>query len=344
MRAWHLVAPGSLESRPLRYVEAEVPRPGAGEVLVEVAACGVCRTDLHIVEGDLRVHRERVVPGHQVVGRVAAVGERTTRFEVGNRVGIAWLRHTCGTCRFCRDGRENLCLTPRFTGWDDDGGFAEYATVSESYAYPLPEGPGDEELAPLLCAGIIGFRALKRSAVPPGGQLGIYGFGASAHITAQVAVAWGVEVHVVTRSAPARALALELGAASARDPAADLRQVLDAAIVFAPAGDVVRLALESVDRGGLVVVGGIHVTNVPELEYERHLFHERTLTSVAANTRRDAEEFLAVAARTGVRARSVTYPLERADDALSALAAGSLVGAAVLLPPRADDSPGASTR
>ena len=330
MLAWRVVAPGPLSSDPLRYAEQDVPRPAPGQLLVEVAACGVCRTDLHIVAGDLPVHRRGVIPGHQAVGRVAALGEGAIRFDVGDRIGIAWLRHTCGTCRFCRGGRENLCVAPRFTGWDDDGGYAGYAVVPEAYAYKLPRGPADAALAPLLCAGIIGYRALKRAAVPPGGRLAIYGFGASAHITAQVAALWGMEVHVLTRSERGRRLALELGAASAGAPADGPPLPVDSAIVFAPAGDLVPLALAAVDRGGTVAVGGIHVSNVPQLDYERHLFYERSLVSVTANTRSDGEEFLSIAARASIATRTVRYPIERADRALTDLSLGRVAGAAVL--------------
>jgi propanol-preferring alcohol dehydrogenase len=301
-------------------------------VRVRVAVCGVCRTDLHVAEGDLPPRRpgQGVVPGHEVVGVVDMVGERAGRFARGDRVGIAWLRWTCGRCRFCRQGRENLCVAPRFTGWDDDGGYAEYAVVDEAYAYPLPAGFADEAAAPLLCAGIIGYRALKRAELPPGGRLGIYGFGGSAHLAAQVALARGATVHVVTRSAEARRLALELGAASAVPADEEPPERLDSAIVFAPAGEVVRQALGALDRGGTVAVAGIHLSDIPPLDYAHQLFEERQLRSVTANTRADGEEFLAVAARIGVRPTTTTYPLEAADRALADLAHDRVTGAAVL--------------
>jgi propanol-preferring alcohol dehydrogenase len=330
MRAWAVVRPGPLSTHPLRPVERQRPTPGDGEVLVRVRVCGVCRTDLHLAEGDLPPRRPDTVPGHEVVGEVVGSGPGAHRFATGDRVGIAWLRHTCGSCRWCRSGRENLCEQSRYTGWDDDGGYAEFAVVPEGFAYRLPSTFADEQAAPLLCAGIIGYRSLLRARVPAGGTLGIYGFGASAHLTAQVAIAQGVEVHVLTRGEDAQALARELGAASvggARD-APPVR--LDSAIIFAPAGDLVPLALEALDAGGTLALAGIHMSDIPTLGYQRHLFRERTLCSVTSNTRRDGEEFLALAARLGLRPSTTAYPLERADEALGQVAAGDLRGAAVL--------------
>lgn len=330
MRAWVVETPGPVDGHPLRLVEREAPTPGPGEVRVAVSVCGVCRTDLHLAEGDLTPHAPAVVPGHEVVGVVDALGPGATRFAVGERIGIAWLRHTCGTCRFCVRGDENLCLTPRFTGWDADGGYAEHAVVDERYAYRLPERFGDEEVAPLLCAGIIGYRALKRAALPDGGRLGIYGFGGSAHLAAQVALAQGATVHVLTRSSDARHLALELGAASAGDTYDAPPEPLDAAIVFAPVGDIVPVALEALDRGGTCAIAGIHLSDVPALDYQRHLFQERQVRSVTANTRADGEEFLAVAERIGITVHTEAYPLDRADEALADLAHDRVTGAAVL--------------
>ena len=322
--------PGPMAGHPLELVARDVPEPGAGEVLVEVDACGVCRTDLHVTEGDLAVHREGVTPGHEVVGRVVARGPGAARFAEGDRVGVAWLRWTCGACRWCRSGRENLCRESRYTGWDADGGYAEYTVVPQAYAYRIPEQYDDEAAAPLLCAGIIGYRALHRAAVPPGGRLGIYGFGGSAHITAQIAMAQGAEVHVLTRGAEARELAVRLGAASA-GRAYDAPPVpLDSAIVFAPVGDLVPVALAALADGGTLALAGIHLSDVPVLNYQEHLFRERTLTSVTSNTRRDGEELLQLAARLGVRPTTTPYPLSRADEALSDLAAGRVTGAAVL--------------
>ena len=330
MRAWVVDTPGPVDSRPLRLVEREAPTPGPGEVRVAVSVCGVCRTDLHLAEGDLAPHTPATVPGHEVVGVVDALGPGATRFAVGERIGIAWLRHTCGVCRFCARGDENLCLAPRFTGWDADGGYAEHAVVDERFAYRLPERFGDEEVAPLLCAGIIGYRALKRAALPEGGRLGIYGFGGSAHLAAQVALAQGATVHVLTRSADARRLALELGAASAGDTYDAPPEPLDSAIVFAPVGDVVPVALEALDRGGTCAIAGIHLSDVPALDYQRHLFQERQVRSVTANTRADGEEFLAVAERIAITVHTEAYPLDRADEALADLAHDRVTGAAVL--------------
>jgi propanol-preferring alcohol dehydrogenase len=311
---------------PLRLCEEPPPEPGVDEVLVRVLACGVCRTDLHVSEGDLEVHRPSVVPGHEVVAEVVSGG---ARFAAGERVGIAWLRHTCGECRYCRRGAENLCPNSRYTGWDADGGYADYAVVPEAYAYRVPAGYSDAELAPLLCAGIIGYRALERADLPAGGRLGIYGFGASAHLAAQVALARGATVHVVTRSAAARELALSLGAASAD---ATPPEPLDAAILFAPVGDLVPPALAALDRGGTLSVAGIHLSDIPVLDYQRHLFQERQLRSVTANTRQDGVDFLAFAARRRLHVTTTPYPLDQADRALSDLAADRVNGAAVLMP------------
>ncbi len=305
--------------------------PGAGEVRVRVSTCGVCRTDLHLAEGDLAPRRPGVVPGHEVVGRVDRVGTGCTDLAEGDRVGIPWLARTCGTCRFCRAGAENLCTAPAFTGWDLDGGYAEFAVVDEGYAYRLPDGLGDVEAAPLLCAGIIGYRALRRAELPPGGRLGIYGFGGSAHLTAQVALAEGATVHVMTRSADARRLALDLGAASAQGADDPPPEPLDAAILFAPVGTLVPPALEALDRGGTLAVAGIHLTDIPVLDYQRHLFEERTLRSVTANTRVDGREFLDLAASIGIRVSAVPYPFDRADVALADLAHDRVDGAAVLV-------------
>lgn len=338
MTAWAVDHPGPIDTGPLIRVDRPIPLPGPGQVRVRVRVCGVCRTDLHLAEGDLSPRRPLVVPGHEVVGTVDEIGAGSTRFSIGDRIGIAWLAQTCGTCRFCTSGRENLCLRPQFTGWDLDGGYAPYALVDEHYAYPIPDAFGDEEAAPLLCAGIIGFRALRQSQCPPGGRLGIYGFGGSAHITAQIAMAEGTRVHVLTRSADARELALSLGAASAGDAADQPPEPLDAAILFAPVGTLVPPALEALDRGGVLAVAGIHLTDIPELEYERHLFEERQLRSVTANTRQDGEDFLSLAARVGVHVSTTFYPLDEADRALSDLAHDRFTGAAVLIVPRWDEA------
>lgn len=326
MRAWRTSGDGPEN---LRLDEAPTPEPSDIELLVKVAACGVCRTDLHIVDGDLPLHRGPVVPGHEVVGVVDGVGAAVQNFALGDRVGVAWLRSTCGSCRWCESGAENLCSSSRYTGWDDDGGYAEYTVVPAAYAYRLPDGIADVDVAPLLCAGIIGYRSLQRAAVPPGGTLGIYGFGGSAHLTAQLAVSQGIDVHVFTRGEAARRLALELGASSAGAPDDEPPVKLDSAIVFAPAGEVVPLALAALDQQGTVALAGIHMSDVPTLDYRRHLFGEKTLTSVTSNTRADGAEFLRLA--EGVVKSTVTpYPFERAREALRDLADGRVNGAAVL--------------
>lgn len=319
--------PGPVATGPLTLRDLPDPTPAEDELLVRVLACGVCRTDLHVAEGDLPVHQPGVVPGHEIVGVVArAAGE----LAEGDRVGIAWLRHTCGACRFCLRGRENLCPSSRYTGWDADGGYAEYAVVPAAYALPLPTGYSDSELAPLLCAGIIGYHALLSASLPPAGRLGVYGFGGSAHLAAQVAMAQGATVHVVTRSPAARELALSLGAASAtadRPP-----EPVDSAIVFAPAGTLVPRALAALDRGGTLALAGIHLTEIPPLDYQAHLFQDRHLRSVTSNTRAQARDFLSLADRLPLKVSTTDYPLQIADQALQDLADGRITGAAVLRP------------
>jgi propanol-preferring alcohol dehydrogenase len=313
-----------------------VPEPLADELLVRVLACGVCRTDLHVVEGDLPVHRPGVVPGHEIVGEVVALGpdvrqDGADRLAVGDRVGIAWLRHTCGVCRYCLRGDENLCPQSEYTGWDADGGYAQFATVPAAYALRLPTGYSDVETAPLLCAGIIGYRALQRAALPRGGRLGIYGFGGSAHIAAQVALARGAEVHVMTRDPAARELARDLGAASVQGAVDRPPVQLDSAILFAPVGDLVLPALEALDRGGVLAIAGIHLSDIPVLNYQRHLFQEREIRSVTANTRADAREFLTLAGKHRIHLTIRGYSLDTADRALADLAHGRFTGAAVLV-------------
>ncbi|MFH8475859.1 zinc-binding alcohol dehydrogenase family protein [Streptomyces sp. NPDC018000] len=329
---WAVRTPGPIGTGPLARVRRTMPAPGTGEFLLNVEACGVCRTDLHLAEGDLLPRRPCTVPGHEIVGRVAAVGEGVGVFRIGDRVGGAWLRGTCGRCRYCLGGRENLCPRSTYTGWDADGGFADTALVPEAFAYRLPEDQDAVRLAPLLCAGIIGYRSLRRSALPEGGRLGIYGFGASAHLAAQVALAEGATVHVLTRSAQARALALELGASSVGGAYDRPPEPLDSAILFAPVGDLVPVAMEALDRSGTLAIAGIHLSDIPVLNYQRHLFQERNLRSVTSNTREDGREFLALAGRVGIRVTVSTYPLSRADQALADLAADRVNGAAVLVP------------
>ncbi len=330
MRAWVVHEPGPAAGGPLRLVDRPVPEPGPGDLLIRVVCCGVCRTDLHLAEGDLLPRRADVTPGHEVVGEVVRAGAGTTRFAAGDRVGVAWLAGTDGSCRYCRRGRENLCPRSVYTGWDRDGGYAEYLVASDAYVHPLPSGFSDTELAPLLCAGIIGYRALLRSDLPPGGRLGIYGFGGSAHLAAQVAMASGAAVHVFTRAPAARELALALGAASAQDSFDPSPEPLDSAIIFAPVGEVVPPALRNLDRGGTVAIAGIHLSDIPALNYDDELFQERTLRSVTANTRGDAEEFLRLAERLRLKVSVTPYPLDAADQALADLAADRITGAAVL--------------
>src|SRR6516165_10198556 len=334
MRAWHVDRPGPVGSgHPLVSRETPVPDPGPEELLLRVVACGVCRTDLHVTEGDLPVHRPGVTPGHEVVGVVAAAGSGdASGFVVGDRAGAAWLRTTDGKCRYCRRSSENLCPSSTYTGWDADGGYAEYLTVPAAYAHRLPGGYTDLELAPLLCAGIIGYHALQRAELPPGGRLGLYGFGGSAHLAAQVALARGATVHVLTRGEQARRLALELGVASVGGAADMPPEPLDSAILFAPVGELVLPALAALDRGGTLAIAGIYLTDIPPLNYERHLFQERQLRSVTSNTRADAREFLDFAAEHKLAVTVHPYSLDAADQALRDLKAGRFDGAAVLTP------------
>jgi propanol-preferring alcohol dehydrogenase len=328
--AWVVEAPRPVDGGPLARVERDEPEPGPGQVRVRITCCGVCRTDLHLAEGDLAPRRSGVTPGHEVVGTVDAVGEGASRFALGERIGVAWLGRTDGSCRYCRRGAENLCTDPVFTGWDVDGGYAEACLVDERFAYRLPDAVDDVSAAPLLCAGIIGYRALRCADVPPGGRLGIYGFGGSAHLTAQVALAEGMRVHVFTRGEHNRSLAARLGADSVGGATAPSPEPLDGAILFAPAGELVPVALRALDRGGTLAVAGIWLSAIPALDYAAELFEERRLRSVTANTRRDGEEFLQLAARLGVRATTVSYPMAEAPRALADLAHGRFGGAAVL--------------
>lgn len=331
MRAWVVDEPGPVSTGPLTRVDLPDPEPALGQALLRVSVCGVCRTDLHLAEGDLPPRRHGVVPGHEVVGVVEALGPGCTRLVVGDRVGVAWLGGTCGRCRFCAAGRENLCLAPTFTGWDVDGGYAELCLVREDYAYALPDALDDEQAAPLLCAGIIGYRSLQTAAVRDDGVLGIYGFGGSAHLTAQVALARGMRVHVLTRGEANQKLARELGCHSVGGATDEPPEPLDGAILFAPAGELVPVALRALDRGGTLAVAGIWLSDIPVLDYERDLFQERVLRSVTANTRADGTAFLREAAAAGVRATTTAYPLADADRALSDLARGAFGGAAVLV-------------
>ncbi len=330
MKAMTLERSADVGTSPLRLHDVPVPEPGPGHIRVRVLVCGVCRTDLHIVEGDLPPAKRPVIPGHETVGIVERAGRGVRAVKEGDRVGIAWLQNTCRTCEFCRSGRENLCERPTFSGYHVDGGYAEYALVSEAYVYPLPPIFSDEEAAPLLCAGIIGYRALRLSGVKPGQRLGMYGFGASAHVTIQVARHWGCPVYVCSLREEHRALARELGAVWVGGAAEAPPDKLHGAIVFAPAGEIVIPALRALDKGGTVALAGIHMTPIPAIDYDRDLFGERTIRSVTANTKQDGEELLREAAVIPIRSHTQRFTLEQANQALQALKAGTVKGAAVL--------------
>jgi propanol-preferring alcohol dehydrogenase len=320
-----------IDANPLTPQDWPTPEPAADELLVRVEACAICRTDLHVIEGELPPQRMPIIPGHQVVGSVEQVGSDVQRFKVGDRVGIAWLRSTCERCRYCRAGNENLCPEARYTGYHQDGGYAEYAVVREGSAYALPAGTDAAELTPLLCAGIIGYRALRRANVKPGGRVGLYGFGSSAHISIQVAKHWGCRVHVMTRDERHRQLAKDLGAdwvGGATDQPPD---GLDSAILFAPVGTLVPPALDALHAGGTLALAGIHLTDIPPLNYQRHLFREKTLQSVTANTRRDGEELLQLAAEIPLRPRVTRFPLADANRALQLLKNDAINGTGVLV-------------
>ncbi len=331
MHGWVVDRPGPIEKAPLRWAELPVPEPASDELLVAVHACGVCRTDLHVSEGDLDPRKQPVVPGHEVVGEVVGLGSDVSGFALGDRVGVAWLRHTCGQCRYCLRGAENLCPYSRYTGWDADGGYAEYTTVPATYAYRLPGDLDDQTLAPLLCAGIIGYRALQRADVGSSDRLGLYGFGGSAHICAQVALAQGITVHVLTRDRASQQLALRLGATTARDSYEMPPEPLDGAILFAPVGDLVPYVMRALDRGGTCAVAGIHLSDIPALHYQDELFYEKQLRSVTSNTRDDGHEFLALAEHYQVTTTTHRYPLAEAQQALQDLKSGRFDGAAVLV-------------
>jgi propanol-preferring alcohol dehydrogenase len=335
VKAMVLDMPALVETRPLQMCEKGLPVPGPDEVRVCVEACGVCRTDLHVVEGDLAPRLPGIVPGHEVVGRVDALGanlEPRPSLEIGARVGVPWLHRACGGCRFCLRGAENLCLEPRFTGWEVDGGYAEYCLAPADFVYAMPEDRSARELAPLLCAGIIGYRAYRRSGVMPGQRLGLYGFGGSAHIAIQVARHFDCEVFVFSRGGEHRALAEELGASWIGDTRDRPPHALDAAILFAPAGEIVPYALESLDRGGILAIAGIHLSDVPSLDYQRHLFQEREVRSVTANTRADGRALMELASTIPIHTTTRPYPLEAANEALIDLKHDRIRGAAVLEP------------
>jgi alcohol dehydrogenase, propanol-preferring len=329
MNACLLNAPARIETNPLLFTDVPVPNPAKGEVLIQVHVCGVCRTDLHVIEGELAPRKSPVIPGHQVVGVVEKQGAGASRYAVGARVGVAWLHRTDGVCEYCRRGEENLCDHPTFTGYSVDGGYAEYVVAPEDFVYAIPEGFPDEQAAPLLCAGIIGFRCLRLSGIKPGGRLGFYGFGAAAHVAIQVGRYWNVTVYASTRDARHQKLAMELGAAWAGGTLDAPPEKLDAAIVFAPAGEIVPAALAALRKGGVLVLGGIHMSTIPSFSYDL-LYQERMIRSVANNTRQDGEDFLRIAAEIPIRMHTQVYPLSEANRALNALKNDAIEGAAVL--------------
>src|SRR5437870_1664578 len=329
MKACMLRSPAAIETNPLECTEVPMPQPKSGEVLVRVRACGVCRTDLHVIEGELPPRKSPVIPGHQVVGVIEKRGEGAQRFAAGARVGVAWLYRTDGTCEYCRSGAENLCDNPTFTGYSVDGGYAEYIVAPQDFVYAIPKGFPDEQAAPLLCAGIIGFRSLRLSGIKAGGRLGFYGFGAAAHVAIQVARHLGAEVFACTRDVRHQKLALELGAAWAGGTFDEPPRALDAAIVFAPAGEIVPAALKALKKGGVLVLGGIHMSPIPSFDYQL-LYQERVIRSVANNTRQDGEDFLRVAAEIPIRTHTQLFSLQEANRALNALKNDVIPGAAVL--------------
>ncbi|MFQ5655245.1 MAG: zinc-dependent alcohol dehydrogenase family protein [Planctomycetota bacterium] len=320
----------AIDRSPLRLRELPDPRPGPGEVRLRVRCCAICRTDLHVIEGDLPRQRLPIIPGHQIVGEVDAVGEGVRGIGTGSRLGVAWLRHTCAACPYCANGDENLCESGRFTGYHEHGGYAQQTIVPAGYAYEIPDAFGEIDAAPLLCAGIIGYRALTRSRAPAGGKLALFGFGSSAHVVLQIALARSMEVFVVSRGEGHRELARELGAAWVGGDATDMPGKVDSAIIFAPAGSLVPPALETLRKGGTLALAGITMSSIPMLEYERHLFHERNLCSVTASTREDGRRLLEEAARIPVRPHTVVYPFEEANRALQDLKEGRIRGTGVL--------------
>jgi propanol-preferring alcohol dehydrogenase len=330
MKAWVLPKPAPVDSSPLELRDLPIPEPRDHEVLVRVSACGICRTDLHVVEGELSPRKACVIPGHQVVGTIERCGARAAKYAAGARVGIAWLHKTCETCAYCRSGRENLCDAPDFTGYTVDGGYAQHAVAHEDFIYPIPEGFPDLQAAPLLCAGIIGFRCLRVSGIAAGaGNLGIYGFGAAGHVCIQVALHWGLRVFVCTREEKHRRLAVELGAAWAGGAMEEPPEKLDASIIFAPAGELVPPALQALRKGGTLVLGGIHMSPIPSFPYSL-IYHERSIKSVANNTRQDGHDFMKIAAEIPIHTEVQMFPLEQAGEALRALKHDGIRGAGVI--------------
>jgi alcohol dehydrogenase, propanol-preferring len=344
MRAMVLRGCAPIETEPLKLEEFPDPQPGPGEVRVQVKACGLCRTDLHVIEGELSPRDHPVIPGHQIIGIVDQVGPLVTRFQVGQRIGIAWLHGSCGECVYCRDGHENLCEHSVFTGYHRAGGYAEYTLVPEAFAYAVPETFADTEAPPLLCAGIIGYRSLKRSDCRPGDSLALFGFGSSAHIVIQIARHWGCQVYVCSRNRHHQQLAIQLGAHWTGSKAAEMPVRVRSAIIFAPAGDLVPEALERLDKGGTLALAGIYMTKIPELNYHQHLFYEKNIRSVTANTRQDGMELLEIAAQIPIRPHVRVFPLQDANKALLLLKQDKIQGSAVLVPQMCDDPDRRTTR
>lgn len=333
MQAMVLDRIAPIRTSPLQLSDVPTPEPGPGQVRLKVHCCAICRTDLHVIEGDLPQQKLPIIPGHQVVGHVDALGPGCQQIAVGQRVGVAWLRYTDGDCPFCRAGRENLCESARFTGYHADGGYADYAVAPESFVYPIPDAFSDIHAAPLLCAGIIGYRALQRAQLPAGGRLALYGFGSSAHVVIQIAQHRGCEVYVVTRGEKHRQLARQMGAVWAGQQAAELPVKVHSAIIFAPAGELVPPALERLEKGGTLALAGIHMSPVPAMDYDRYLFYERDVHSVTSNTRQDGRELLAEAAAIPIRPHTTTYPLAEANRALQDLKDDQIQGTGVLIMP-----------
>ncbi len=330
MLAMSLNEPDLIENDPLKLVDMKIPEPAPGEVLVHVQACGICHTDLHTVEGELDLPKKPIVPGHQVVGIVERLGEGASRFKEGDRIGMAWLHSTCGKCSYCKQGKENLCENAQFTGYHTDGGYAQYTVIHEDFAYPIPDRFSAEQAAPLLCAGIIGYRALRLSEIKPGQRLGLYGFGASAHVAIQVAVHWGCRVYVFSRSKEHQKLGENLGAVWTGKSGEMPPEKLDSAVVFAPAGEIVLDALKALDKGGTLALAGIYMTPIPQMDYTEHLYHERTVRSVTASTRQDGEELLKIAAEIPIQTKITSFPLQEANKVLRLLKQGKINGAGVL--------------
>jgi len=332
MKAALLLKPSPIETQPLVLTDYPAPKPGPKEILIRVKVCGLCHTDLHTVEGELALPKLPLIPGHQIVGFVEGKGKEVGRFQEGDRVGVPWLFSTCGKCEYCREGNENLCDEARFTGLHADGGYAQYCVVGQDFAYPLPSEYTDLQAAPLLCAGVVGYRALRLSTIKPGERLGLYGFGASAHIAIQVAIHWGCEVYVFTRSEEHRSLARSLGAAWTGRAEDEPSKKLHSAILFAPDGRLVHDALRSLRKGGTVALAGIHMSSIPEMAYSL-IYHERGVRSVANSTRRDATDLLSLAPRIPIRTEVEAFPLEQANKALLLLKESKIRGAAVLTIP-----------